>query len=914
MKLYSIKKNVNSLVESKVFPFLLFFLYFLIPFIVYKDYIVQDLIPTTGDGIGLLNIYDYVKYCIKNKELPLWNSLLTGGMPYAADISMGSFYPVRLLLAFLPLKWFWYCYYALHLAIGSVFFYKYLLEVNCNKVAALCTSVVYYFSIQLGGMRKSHLQIITCVIFLPIVLYLIERYFKTLKVKFLLICAMVMAIQFLLGFPQLAFYTDVMAGIYIIVNAIRNKVSIKKWLKDGVVWGISYLGLIAVQVLPFLEMTINYNAAGAGETTFEIFKSFSMHPMKLLMMLFPKAYGENVYDSISNMGSSGLDIEIFLGSLVLSVILFSIIYFWKDYRVRFSVIVMIFTFLYIMNGCYDILAMFFYKLPVINSFRVPSRSIFIFIFFGLVLFAYGMTVIINKEKFHQFSKFLFFECIIIFLLVCFGLSILSFINDSGVIETIDVKGFIPRYQETLIVLAASSLVIHIIYRFNMETTFVSKKIWGYCFIAFCTLLTLKETYPFWRQAASYVTKEYGINTEVEHQLSQDIGNGKLWLANPWIIGSYESMIKDNANIPMGLSAINSYTTFNNPRLSKILTPTSVLKPAYNSSGLYTGFLEAKKNIIFDNAVFSMLGVKYIIDQEGLIDDNQKIVDNVIDSDNVILTIEEQIIPYSNEVAVFYYPINIKEDAIYQLSFECEAKEEPKFYFDLSGENYSNIEQVMPFSITSDIKEYNSIIESGESLPEGTDLFLRLVVTESLEDFKIKNMKLKEMKYEEKEGIYKLYYQDESMKIYENLNCKDILYVPSSVERVSDEDEVYNKKWKCDFDDVSYVVGVDSFDTANANISELVHKSNSITAKVEAQGITFVNFSQAYYPGWRAYIDGTRTELYMVNGLIQGIRVPEGTHEIVFSYQPTILYIGWGISALFAIGLCTILLRSDKKKQ
>jgi uncharacterized membrane protein YfhO len=51
------------------------------------------------------------------------------------------------------------------------------------------------------------------------------------------------------------------------------------------------------------------------------------------------------------------------------------------------------------------------------------------------------------------------------------------------------------------------------------------------------------------------------------------------------------------------------------------------------------------------------------------------------------------------------------------------------------------------------------------------------------------------------------------------------------------------------------------------------------------------FSQSYFPGWRAYIDGEEVELYCVSGTIMGAKVPEGDHEIKFTYIPTYTILG-----------------------
>lgn len=45
------------------------------------------------------------------------------------------------------------------------------------------------------------------------------------------------------------------------------------------------------------------------------------------------------------------------------------------------------------------------------------------------------------------------------------------------------------------------------------------------------------------------------------------------------------------------------------------------------------------------------------------------------------------------------------------------------------------------------------------------------------------------------------------------------------------------------------------------------------------------FSEIYFKGWQAYLDGSPTTLYEADGLLRAVAVPGGTHEIRFSYKP-----------------------------
>jgi hypothetical protein len=61
---------------------------------------------------------------------------------------------------------------------------------------------------------------------------------------------------------------------------------------------------------------------------------------------------------------------------------------------------------------------------------------------------------------------------------------------------------------------------------------------------------------------------------------------------------------------------------------------------------------------------------------------------------------------------------------------------------------------------------------------------------------------------------------------------------------------------------------------------------------------------AYYPGWKAFLDGREVPVHQVDAIFRGVILPSGDHEVAFRYRPTELVISsWlsGIGILLAIG-------------
>ena len=72
----------------------------------------------------------------------------------------------------------------------------------------------------------------------------------------------------------------------------------------------------------------------------------------------------------------------------------------------------------------------------------------------------------------------------------------------------------------------------------------------------------------------------------------------------------------------------------------------------------------------------------------------------------------------------------------------------------------------------------------------------------------------------------------------------------------------------------------------------------ITADAAAPALLVL--TDTHYPGWRARVDGTETEIIRANGLFRAVPVPAGRHEVVFSYEPASLRRGAIVSALAAL--------------
>ncbi|MCW8796309.1 MAG: hypothetical protein OQK67_04530 [Chlorobium sp.] len=78
----------------------------------------------------------------------------------------------------------------------------------------------------------------------------------------------------------------------------------------------------------------------------------------------------------------------------------------------------------------------------------------------------------------------------------------------------------------------------------------------------------------------------------------------------------------------------------------------------------------------------------------------------------------------------------------------------------------------------------------------------------------------------------------------------------------------------------------------------------ITLSVVAEQDAFLVLSEIYYPlRWKAEIDGTEQKVFRVNGIVRGVQVPAGEHDVVFSFDRKSFENGRKLSlAGFMVGL------------
>src|ERR1041384_6859153 len=92
------------------------------------------------------------------------------------------------------------------------------------------------------------------------------------------------------------------------------------------------------------------------------------------------------------------------------------------------------------------------------------------------------------------------------------------------------------------------------------------------------------------------------------------------------------------------------------------------------------------------------------------------------------------------------------------------------------------------------------------------------------------------------------------------------------------------------------VGVGASGGPAGAVSVAKYGSREISLKTSAAGKRLLVLSEIYYPaGWKAFIDGSETEIYKTNYILRSVLVPAGDHTIELRFDPPAYYLGYTLS-------------------
>ena len=103
------------------------------------------------------------------------------------------------------------------------------------------------------------------------------------------------------------------------------------------------------------------------------------------------------------------------------------------------------------------------------------------------------------------------------------------------------------------------------------------------------------------------------------------------------------------------------------------------------------------------------------------------------------------------------------------------------------------------------------------------------------------------------------------------------------------------------------------------VSITAYQPNNLKYTAESKNGGLVVFSEIYYPGWTATVDGKPAELGRVNYILRALPLPPGKHEVVLDFHPasvktteTVAYVAGGLLLLLIVAGGVMAVRRKEK--
>lgn len=405
---------------------------------------------TMPAGGGDLASFQFPMYVFSGRsfnagDFPLWNPHLFGGMPYAADIQSGLFYPLNIIFFWLgyPINYFKLeMLVVLHYWLAAAFTYALLRSLNLQRWPSFTGATIFAFC-GFATAHLGHLPMFETATWFPLILLAVNQAVRRKSLAWSVGTGLLLAVDFLAGHFQLFTYnTYAMLGFWAalawylqptttpfsiessrpeksyqpykstaisalnlgskrrFLSLITGNTHRRWWLTQGglaMVAMLVMLGATLVQLWPFYELG---NLSVRSGISYETSTQFGVWPIGLLELLLPNVFSTNptnYYGAWSNtevLGYLGL-FGYLLAGVGLLVGRQPKVYSW------FFGSMALLGLLFSLSG-FTILQGWLYQfVPALKLMRASGRFLVWFDFGGAVVAAFGMQALLKwlKEPF-----------------------------------------------------------------------------------------------------------------------------------------------------------------------------------------------------------------------------------------------------------------------------------------------------------------------------------------------------------------------------------------------------------------------------------------------------------------------------------------------------------------------------------
>lgn len=346
---------------------------------------------------------------LRKGNLALWNPHLFSGSPYFGGFQSALLYPLNALFLVLPLAKAINVSIALHVLLGGLFMYAWMVFRGLLPLAGLLASVGFMFcGPHFLHIYAGHLSNLCAMVWTPLLLLAIDGLTAAASWKraarWALLGAAAATLQILAGHPQYVFFSAVAATLYFALRLIAPpranpaaKPADQHLARSVGLYLAMYAGaalLAAVQLLPGLEASSE--SIRSGGVGMQFAAMFSLPPENLLTLLVPELFG--TLRELPYWGRCYLwEMSLFISVTALALALYGFLS-RPGRRTLWREALMVALLLTLALGAHTPLFAFLYDyVPGFDLFRGLSKFTFPATLFLLALAAHGLDRLIRER-------------------------------------------------------------------------------------------------------------------------------------------------------------------------------------------------------------------------------------------------------------------------------------------------------------------------------------------------------------------------------------------------------------------------------------------------------------------------------------------------------------------------------------
>jgi hypothetical protein len=893
------------------------------------------LLAIGGDGLNvyLPNFYSHKTF---------WDPMIFSGFPMMADPEVRTWYPPAFLLSLLPGSWNVFTIFAFT-AAGS-FLYGYVYTITESRRAALVGGIVF----GLSGFMMAQLGnsvIIHSTAWVPLIIWSLEQLCRKLSLGWLVIGSFAVTLCLLGGQPQIFVYALIMAGVYALARGWTSVVGRSRYyvvVLSMIALGVS---LAVIQIIPARELV---GQSMRANFSFQDFVSYSLPPRQSLTLIFPYVFGGlREAGFISYFGRDNqTELTGYVGLLPLMLGGIALFVSKQKFFCFFWLSVALLSFVLVLGDATP-LARAVYHLPILSSFRIPARHFMEFTFAISVLSGLGTAAIIKRGAAAGFamrviliSAITMLSALVLLALntnrlmalagasCIHGLSLLPWMNRAVsiplIVFVVGLAALLFWHSRPASILRSTLLLLVLVIDLGSFGYFYQ---WRYFSIEKNTLTApssaeqLKNSLRATNQRLMSYRCYRGTEAEMPAALTRLWGIPNACGYDALILRRVSELLPmidqpesplpwtEPQNRGLDLMAVR-YLVLPHPETSMDEHGTSWLKDSMQfwlGSGCgkptaqrLTMTLPAPTQST-SIAIVSRMACSTQIPNGA---DVARV--SVVDAKENVQT---QSLAAGHDTSEWAYDCaSVKSQMQHQRatifsSFPAMMNDEP-----CEGHSYIT---TLSFNQTKEIKR----IEFDWNGGAGALILdkLTLIDDSTRTSHPVDPSLLASNDWRQQEPT-------SGARTYENLRAMPRVWLTSEAVSLNPEqilDTIKSGKLPDgrSFDPrrTALVEGAQGLNlqVSDSKASATVATLSNTQMEVHTLSATpaFLITSDAYYPGWRASIDGKETPVYRADYAIRGVLVPEGEHSIRFNYRPRNFYLGVTISALSLLALSGIALRA-----